>query len=90
MRYLIGDVRDLPRLTRAMRGADIVVHTAALKQVPACEYNPSEAVKTNVDGARNIIEAAIDCGVKKVLGLSTENGTAETVTESQPEEIAAE
>src|SRR6478609_2325492 len=60
MRYLLGDVRDLPRLTRAMRGVDVVVHAAALKQVPACEYNPFEAVQTNVVGAENVVAAAIE------------------------------
>jgi UDP-N-acetylglucosamine 4,6-dehydratase len=72
MRYFIGDVRDRERLCRAMHGVDVVVHAAALKQVPACEYNPVEAVKTNVNGAANIIDAAIDTGVKKVLALSTD------------------
>ena len=72
MRYFIGDVRDKNRLYRAMDGADIVVHAAALKQVPACEYNPLEAVKTNINGAANIIDAAINAGVKKVLALSTD------------------
>jgi UDP-N-acetylglucosamine 4,6-dehydratase/5-epimerase len=72
LRYFIGDVRDLARLRRAMHGVDIVVHAAALKQVPSCEYNPFEAVKTNIFGAENVIEAAIDCGVKKVLALSTD------------------
>jgi UDP-N-acetylglucosamine 4,6-dehydratase len=72
LRYFIGDVRDLDRLRRAMRGVDIVVHAAAMKQVPACEYNPFEAVKTNVLGAANIIEAAIDAGVPKVLAISTD------------------
>jgi UDP-N-acetylglucosamine 4,6-dehydratase len=72
MRYFIGDVRDRERLRRAMTGVDIVVHAAALKQVPACEYNPLEAVKTNIGGAENIIEAALDAGVKKVLALSTD------------------
>ncbi len=72
IRYLIGDVRDFPRLRRAMEGVDIVIHAAALKQVPACEYNPFEAVKTNVIGAQNVIDAAIDVGVKKVLALSTD------------------
>ena len=70
--YFIGDVRDADRLKRAMEGVDIVVHAAALKQVPACEYNPLEAVKTNIHGAQNIIDAAIDAGVKKVIALSTE------------------
>lgn len=72
LRYFIGDVRDQVRLHRAMRGVDIVIHAAALKQVPACEYNPLEAVKTNISGAANIIDAAIDTGVKKVLALSTD------------------
>ena len=72
MRYFIGDVRDRQRLVRAMEGVDIVVHAAALKQVPACEYNPLEAVKTNVLGAGNVIEAAIDKKVAKVMALSTD------------------
>ena len=72
LRYFIGDVRDLTRLRRAFAGVDIVIHAAALKQVPACEYNPIEAVRTNVDGARNVIDAAIDTGVKKVMALSTD------------------
>lgn len=72
VRYFIGDVRDHDRLRRAMHGVDIVVHAAALKQVPACEYNPFEAVKTNVIGGSNVIDAAIDAGVKKVLALSTD------------------
>jgi len=72
LRYFIGDVRDLERLRRAMHGVDIVVHAAALKQVPACEYNPMEAIKTNILGSGNVIEAAIDAGVKKVLALSTD------------------
>lgn len=72
IRFLIGDVRDEKRLFRAMNGVDIVVHAAALKQVPACEYNPIEAVKTNIDGSVNIINAAIDNRVKKVMALSTD------------------
>jgi UDP-N-acetylglucosamine 4,6-dehydratase len=72
MRYFIGDVRDKERLRRAMTGIDIVVHAAALKHVPACEYNPLEAVQTNIHGAKNIVEAALDAGVKKVLALSTD------------------
>jgi len=72
IRFLIGDVRDRERLYRAMNCVDIVVHAAALKQVPACEYNPIEAVKTNVDGAINIIDAAIDNSVEKVLAISTD------------------
>lgn len=72
LRYFLGDVRDCDRLKRAMKDVDIVIHAAALKQVPACEYNPFEAVKTNVHGAQNVIDAAIDTGVKKVVGLSTD------------------
>ncbi|MGC9327218.1 MAG: polysaccharide biosynthesis protein, partial [Candidatus Hinthialibacter sp.] len=72
LRYFIGDVRDAKRLYRAMRGVDIVVHAAALKQVPACEYNPIEAIMTNIMGARNIIDAAIDTDVQKVIALSTD------------------
>ncbi len=72
LRYFIGDVRDENRLRRAMSGVDIVVHAAALKQVPACEYNPFEAVKTNVLGAQNVIDASIDNGVRQVLALSTD------------------
>ena len=72
IRYFIGDVRDADRLRRAMIGVDLVIHAAALKQVPACEYNPIEAVQTNVNGARNIIEAALDCGVQRVIALSTD------------------
>ena len=72
LRYFIGDVRDEMRLKRAMHGVDIVVHAAALKQVPACEYNPLEAIKTNILGSSNVIEAALDAGVKKVLALSTD------------------
>jgi len=76
LRYFIGDVRDKDRLLRAFEGIDIVVHAAALKQVPACEYNPFEAIKTNVIGAQNIIEAAMDRGVKKVVALSTDKAAA--------------
>jgi perosamine synthetase len=72
IRFFLGDVRDRERLYRAMDGVDIVVHAAALKQVPACEYNPIEAVKTNVIGAANLIDAAIDRNVKKVIALSTD------------------
>ena len=71
LRFFIGDVRDKERLYRAFDGVDYVVHAAALKQVPACEYNPMEAVKTNIDGAMNIVDAALDCGVKRVVALST-------------------
>ena len=72
LRYFIGDVRDRDRLRRAMMGVDIVVHAAALKQVPACEYNPMEAIKTNILGSANVVEAALDTGVQKVLMLSTD------------------
>jgi UDP-N-acetylglucosamine 4,6-dehydratase/5-epimerase len=72
LRYFIGDVRDVERLRRAMHGVDIVVHAAALKQVPACEYNPMEAIKTNILGSSNVIEAALDAGVEKVMALSTD------------------
>jgi len=72
LRYFIGDVRDPDRLRRAMEGVDMVVHAAALKQVPSCEYNPFEAVKTNIYGAQNVIDAAIDVGVKKVIALSSD------------------
>ncbi|MDY6873416.1 MAG: UDP-N-acetylglucosamine 4,6-dehydratase (inverting) [Chloroflexota bacterium] len=72
LRYFIGDVRDLPRMKRAFNGVDIVVHAAALKQVPACEYNPMEAIKTNILGSSNVVDAALDAGVEKVLALSTD------------------
>lgn len=72
MRFFIGDVRDKERLMRAFNGVDIVIHAAALKQVPACEYNPFEAVKTNIIGAQNIIDAAIDNNVSKIVALSTD------------------
>ena len=72
LRYFIGDIRDVERLRRAMHGVDIVIHAAALKQVPACEYNPMEAIKTNILGSSNVIEAALDMSVKKVLALSTD------------------
>ena len=72
IRFFIGDVRDKDRLYRAFEGLDIVVHAAALKQVPALEYNPLEAIKTNIIGAANIVDAAIDCNVKKVIALSTD------------------
>ena len=72
MRYFLGDVRDKERLMRAMYQADYVVHAAAIKQVPAAEYNPMECIKTNIHGAQNVIDAAIECGVKKVIALSTD------------------
>ena len=76
MRYFIGDVRDADRLRRAMEGIDIVIHAAALKQVPAAEYNPFECIKTNVLGAQNVIEACMDTGVKRVVALSTDKAAA--------------
>ncbi|WP_461613057.1 UDP-N-acetylglucosamine 4,6-dehydratase (inverting) [Clostridium sp. Marseille-QA1073] len=72
LRFFIGDVRDKERLYRAFDGVDYVVHAAAMKQVPACEYNPFEAIKTNIHGAQNIVDAAIDRGIKKVVALSTD------------------
>ncbi|HDP70439.1 MAG TPA: UDP-N-acetylglucosamine 4,6-dehydratase (inverting) [Actinobacteria bacterium] len=72
LRYFIGDVRDKERIHRAFHGVDYVIHAAALKQVPACEYNPFEAVRTNVIGAQNVIDVAIDQGVSKVIALSTD------------------
>lgn len=72
LRFFIGDVRDLQRLERAFNGVDFVVHAAALKQVPTLEYNPFEAVKTNINGSQNVIDAAIDCGASKVLLISTD------------------
>lgn len=76
LRFFIGDVRDRDRLYRAFDGIDVVVHAAALKQVPSCEYNPFEAVKTNILGAQNVIDAAIDRNVKKVIALSTDKACA--------------
>jgi UDP-N-acetylglucosamine 4,6-dehydratase (inverting) len=72
LRFFIGDVRDRDRLYRAMNGVDVVVHAAALKQVPTAEYNPIEAVRTNIDGAINVIDAAIDNGVAKIMAISTD------------------
>lgn len=76
IRYFIGDVRDLGRLERAFEGIDIVIHAAAMKHVHLSEYNPSECIKTNVNGAENVISAAIKCGVKKVVALSTDKACA--------------
>jgi UDP-N-acetylglucosamine 4,6-dehydratase (inverting) len=76
IRYFIGDVRDADRLRRALEGVDVVVHAAALKQVPAAEYNPFECIKTNVLGAQNLIEACLDAGVKRVVALSTDKAAA--------------
>ncbi len=76
MRYFIGDVRDAGRLRQAMKDVDYVVHAAALKQVPAAEYNPMECIKTNILGAQNVIDAAIECGVKKTIALSTDKAAS--------------
>lgn len=76
LRYFIGDVRDPSRVRRAMEGIDTVVHAAALKQVPVAEYNPFEAIKTNILGAQNVIEAALDMGVRRVVALSTDKAAA--------------
>ena len=76
LRFFIGDVRDKERMKRAFEGVDVVVHAAALKQVPACEYNPFEAIKTNVFGAQNVIDCAIDSQVKRVVALSTDKACA--------------
>lgn len=76
LRYFLGDVRDADRLRRALEGIDIVIHAAALKQVPAAEYNPFECIKTNVLGAQNLIEACLDSGVRKVVALSTDKAAA--------------
>jgi UDP-N-acetylglucosamine 4,6-dehydratase (inverting) len=72
LRFFIGDVRNKERLYRAFKGVDYVIHAAAMKQIPACEYNPFEAIKTNIHGAQNVVDAALDCGVKKVVALSTD------------------
>lgn len=72
VRFLIGDVRDKERMARAFKGVDYVIHAAAMKQVPTCEYNPMEAIKTNIHGAQNVIDAALESGVKKVVALSTD------------------
>lgn len=76
LRYFIGDVRDIDRLRRAMQGIDVVIHAAALKQVPAAEYNPFEFIKTNVIGAQNIVEASLDSNVSHVVALSTDKAAA--------------
>ena len=72
MRYFIGDVRDRDRLRMAMRDVDYVIHAAALKQIPAAEYNPMECIKTNIYGANNVIDAALECGIDKLIALSTD------------------
>lgn len=76
IRFFIGDVRDRDRLRRAFNGVDYVVHAAAMKIVPSAEYNPFECIKTNIDGAMNVIDAAIDCGVKRVVALSTDKASS--------------
>ena len=76
MRYFIGDIRDLPRLEKAMNGVDYIVHAAAMKHVPIAEYNPMECIKTNINGAQNVIDAALKCGVKKVIALSTDKASS--------------
>jgi len=76
IRYFIGDIRDADRLRRACEGIDTVIHAAALKQVPAAEYNPFEFIKTNILGAQNLVEACLDCGVKNVVALSTDKAAA--------------
>ena len=78
LRFFIGDVRDYERMKRAFEGVDYVIHAAALKQVPACEYNPNEAIKTNVIGAQNVIDASLNMGVKKVVALSTDKAVNPT------------
>jgi UDP-N-acetylglucosamine 4,6-dehydratase len=72
LRYFLGDVRDQERLERAFAGVTVVVHAAAMKQVPACEYNPFEAIQTNINGGKHVIDAAINCGVRRILALSTD------------------
>lgn len=75
LRFFIGDIRDLSRLQRATQGTDLIIHAAALKQVPACEYNPIEAIRTNIQGAINVIDSALDCNVEKVIALSTDKAS---------------
>ncbi len=76
LRFFIGDVRDRDRLKRACEGVDVIIHAAALKQVDTAEYNPTECIRTNIDGAENVIHAALDCGVKNVVALSTDKACA--------------
>ena len=76
IRYFIGDIRDYERLKSAFHGVDYIIHTAAMKHVPIAEYNPMECIKTNINGAENIINAALECGVKKVIALSTDKAAA--------------
>jgi len=76
LRFFIGDVRDKDRLKRACEGVDVIIHAAAIKQVDTAEYNPTECIRTNIDGAENVIHAALDCGVKNVVALSTDKASA--------------
>ena len=76
IRWFIGDVRDADRLKRACEGIDVIIHAAAIKQVDTAEYNPDECIKTNVNGAQNVINAALDCGVQDVIALSTDKACA--------------
>ena len=76
LRYFLGDIRDYKRLRRAFEGVDTIIHGAALKQVPAAEYNPTEFIKTNINGSQNVIEAASDCGVKNIISLSTDKASS--------------
>lgn len=76
LRFFIGDVRDRERLTRACEGIDVIIHAAAMKQVDTAEYNPTECIRTNIDGAENVIHAALACGVKRVIALSTDKACA--------------
>jgi UDP-N-acetylglucosamine 4,6-dehydratase len=76
LRFFIGDVRDKDRLTQACEGVDVIIHAAAIKQVDTAEYNPTECIRTNVDGAENVIQAALTCGVKDVVALSTDKACA--------------
>ena len=84
IRFFIGDVRDLARLERALKGVDMVVHAAALKQVPAAEYNPIECIKTNVIGAENVINACLDQGVRRVIALSTDKAVSPVISTAPP------
>jgi len=84
LRYFLGDVRDPQRLARAFSGVTVVVHAGALKQVPACEYNPFEAIQTNVIGGRNVIDAAIDQGVQRILALSTDKAVNPVTCMARP------
>jgi FlaA1/EpsC-like NDP-sugar epimerase len=76
IRFFIGDVRDFERLKTAFKGVDFIVHAAAMKHVPIAEYNPMECIKTNINGAENVINAALECGIKKVVALSTDKAAA--------------